>query len=25
VWTAVSLIASSLLFAKYRRRVVYWL
>lgn len=25
LWTALSLIASSLLFAKYRRRVVYWL
>ena len=25
VWTAVNLAASSLLFPKYRRRVVYWL
>jgi lipopolysaccharide transport system permease protein len=25
VWTALSLIASTLLFRKYRRRVVYWL
>ena len=24
-WTAVSLLASSFLFSKYRRRVVYWL
>jgi lipopolysaccharide transport system permease protein len=24
-WTAVSLVASCALFAKYRRRVVYWL
>lgn len=24
-WTAVNLVVSSLLFAKYRRRVVYWL
>jgi lipopolysaccharide transport system permease protein len=24
-WTAVTMTASSLLFAKYRRRVVYWL
>ena len=25
VWTAITLTASSMLFAKYRRRVVYWL
>jgi len=25
VWTAATLVVSSMLFAKYRRRVVYWL
>jgi len=24
-WTALSLVVSGLLFARYRRRVVYWL
>jgi lipopolysaccharide transport system permease protein len=24
-WTALNLVASSLLFARYRRRAVYWL
>jgi len=24
-WTALTLVASTLLFTKYRRRVVYWL
>ena len=24
-WTALSLLAATMLFAKYRRRVVYWL